>query len=281
MRLAKKKLTGGWKILQEFCTECAKDDQDEDHNTTCGKSVCSRSSKRSTRSRVSASQRSEVGETSSELSTSQSEVMRKKVVKKMAYTDDENGEEGLYTGYVNLQYKPHGRGKMVYNDGGRYDGTWSEGTKVHGKTTAGKSSSKGKVDNGVKKERESSGKAGSSGGVGGGKSSGHGSLSNRIITPEKDKEKDNQSLREYRELYQAIATQEKKKVVKSMKFIDFYGDPGRYSGEVNDQQMPHGMGEITYDHGLVQGGNWVSNYTRVAIFYPQLTFCQFESNYPF
>ena len=43
-----------------------------------------------------------------------------------------------------------------------------------------------------------------------------------------------------------------------MRFVDYYGDPGRYTGEVNDANMPHGMGEITYDHGLVQGGKWVS-----------------------
>jgi hypothetical protein len=48
------------------------------------------------------------------------------------------------------------------------------------------------------------------------------------------------------------------KKVKGMRFVDYYGDPGRYTGEVNDAYMPHGMGEMTYDHGLVQGGKWVS-----------------------
>jgi hypothetical protein len=42
-----------------------------------------------------------------------------------------------------------------------------------------------------------------------------------------------------------------------MRFVDYYGDPGRYTGEVNDVNMPHGMGEMTYDHGLVQDGKWV------------------------
>lgn len=33
---------------------------------------------------------------------------------------------------------------------------------------------------------------------------------------------------------------------------------GRYTGEVNENKLPHGVGEITYDHGLVQEGKWVS-----------------------
>ena len=39
--------------------------------------------------------------------------------------------------------------------------------------------------------------------------------------------------------------------------VDFYGDNGRYTGEVNDKKLPHGVGQITYDHGLVQEGKWV------------------------
>ena len=74
----------------------------------------------------------------------------------MAYTDDE-GREGVYSGTVNSQRKPHGRGKIMYRDGSKYSGTWSEGTQVHGKTTkktkSSSSSSKasdksGKLDKG-------------------------------------------------------------------------------------------------------------------------------------
>ena len=56
------------------------------------------------------------------------------------------------------------------------------------------------------------------------------------------------------------------KKVKGMTFVDYYGDPGRYTGEVNDANMPHGMGEITYDHGLVQGGKWVSARQLIELF---------------
>jgi len=45
-----------------------------------------------------------------------------------------------------------------------------------------------------------------------------------------------------------------------MIFTDVYADKGRYTGEVNAKKLPHGRGELTYDHGLVQHGNWVSGY---------------------
>jgi hypothetical protein len=66
-------------------------------------------------------------------------------------------------------------------------------------------------------------------------------------------------IEDYREMYTDVfpVILEAKKV-KAMRFVDYYGDPGRYTGEVNDANMPHGMGEMTYDHGLVQGGTWVS-----------------------
>jgi hypothetical protein len=68
-----------------------------------------------------------------------------------------------------------------------------------------------------------------------------------------------QQIDEYRDLYTDVfPIILETKTVKNMKFVDFYGDPGRYTGEVNEARMPHGMGEMTYDHGLVQGGKWVS-----------------------
>ena len=287
MRLAKKKITGGWKILQEFCGECAREDRkkgDEDASAHSGKSGNSRRSRRSAASGCRS--RSEAGETVSEHSTSQSEEVRRKLVKKMSYTD-EHGDEGLYTGYVNPQYKPHGRGKMVYDNGAKYDGTWSEGSKVHGKTTQkprGVEAGGGGKESGGKSGGIVSGKSGGKAGlrnaspfgrragVGSRTENGNnGGKASKLMSPDKDKdgEKSQPSssqkqpsqrpqqqqpdlYKEYCELYNASA-----KVVKNMKFIDFYGDPGRYTGEVNDQKMPHGMGEMTYDHGLVQEGKWV------------------------
>jgi hypothetical protein len=41
-----------------------------------------------------------------------------------------------------------------------------------------------------------------------------------------------------------------------MKWMDYYGDPGEYSGEVDKSNMPNGKGTMKYDHGLVQEGLW-------------------------
>lgn len=62
-----------------------------------------------------------------------------------------------------------------------------------------------------------------------------------------------QALKEYKDLYNKTA-----RVVKNMIFEDVFGDLGRYTGEVNDEKIPHGMGDIAYDDGLVEGGTWVS-----------------------
>jgi hypothetical protein len=68
-----------------------------------------------------------------------------------------------------------------------------------------------------------------------------------------------QALKEYKDMYNKTA-----RVVKNMIFTDVFGDLGRYTGEVNDMKIPHGMGDIVYDDGLVEGGTWVS---------PRFLFC--------
>lgn len=46
------------------------------------------------------------------------------------------------------------------------------------------------------------------------------------------------------------------KKVRKMKWMDYYGDPGEYTGEVNGENMPNGKGSMKYDHGLIQEGLW-------------------------
>ncbi len=149
---------------------------------------------------------------------------------------------------------------MVYTNGLRYDGTWSEGTKVHGKTTRGKSKSSSSSGGGKSKSVRRSPEIGGAGqekeNDGGSGTDAGGVATSTNARP---------TLKEYRDLYKSAGTvpdDVEKQTVKNMKFIDFYGDPGRYTGEVNDQKMPHGMGQMTYDHGLVQEGNWVSCHSR-------------------
>ena len=122
---------------------------------------------------------------------------------------DENGKEGRYTGDVNADHQPHGHGKIKYKDGSAFDGVWSEGSQVHGKSYRAKSSRSSSSDK--KKDDWSSGKREGEGG---------------------------------------------KKVVKRMKWLDYYGDPGEYTGEVDSSGMPDGKGSMKYDHGLIQEGIW-------------------------
>ena len=91
------------------------------------------------------------------------------------------------------------------------------------------------------------------------KSSTGSSKSNVSSTHEKknavDKQTKQNALKNYKKLYINDST-----VVKNMIFTDIYADKGRYTGEANAKKLPHGRGELTYDHGLVQHGNWVSGY---------------------
>lgn len=45
--------------------------------------------------------------------------------------------------------------------------------------------------------------------------------------------------------------------VEGMKWSDKFGKSGRYSGDVNAEYVPHGMGSMHYDFGLTVEGKWV------------------------
>jgi len=181
-------------------------------------------------------------------SPSQPERSQMRSVQKINYTD-ENGNTGLYSGCVNAEYQPHGIGRMQYENGRIFSGKWCAGEKVHGKTSRGKS----KRHN---RSRDSGSKNGSS-------SSTNSGSANRTTSPERNKERvveernkhayKQGALKDYKDLYNTASS-----IVKSMIFIDFYGDSGRYTGEVNEHKVPHGLGEIIYDHGLVQEGEWTN-----------------------
>ena len=61
-------------------------------------------------------------------------------VERMPYIDGE-GETGYYSGHVNTDGKPSGRGKMKYKNE-VWEGVWEEGTKIHGKKTVRKGKTK-------------------------------------------------------------------------------------------------------------------------------------------
>ena len=131
---------------------------------------------------------------------------------------DENGKEGRYSGDVNDDHQPHGQGKMKYKDGTVFLGVWSEGSQVHGKTTSG-----GAGVTGSKPSGKSSGSSGN-----------HSDWARAAVA----------------------SGAGGPKTVRKMKWMDYYGDPGEYTGEVDSRNMPHGKGAMKYDHGLIQEGLW-------------------------
>jgi len=126
IQLAKKKTLGGFKILHDICPECLVD------NDGGGRKKLSRRKSRGA-GRVSDDSGSEA--LSRKDSTGSSTSKKKRIRVRNLRTEDEEGNHGQYTGYVNNDHQPHGDGIMKYTDGSRYDGVWNEGSKVHGKTT--------------------------------------------------------------------------------------------------------------------------------------------------
>ena len=269
IRLAKKKALGGWKVLHDICPDCA----DDCCSTRSGRSRRSSRSGMSRRSRSSSKKKGtgryfddSGSDTSSYKSgksggTSSSTSRKKKIrVKDMRY-QDEHGKEGKYSGDVNEDHQPHGQGKMKYKDGSVFSGVFSEGTQVHGKTSKKSSSSgsggsslgAGKVDggkSGVKSSSSSSSRSGK-------KSSSSKDWARRDAAPAPTG-KDGKLQQSNASVANTVLATNKdsSKMVRKMKWLDYYGDPGLYTGEVDSSSMPNGKGSMKYDHGLIQEGLW-------------------------
>ena len=303
VRLAKKKFTGGWKILLDRCTECvAEENKDCSNKSVCSmssrrsrsKSVCSRSSRGRSRSgslqrsstRKHSNLTSEIDDDDDGEDASAAVTSKKMSVKKMSYKDD-TGKEGFYTGYVNDQYKPHGRGKCVYKDGTKYSGTWFEGSKVHGRTTS--ASSKVRVKKHKSSCSSSDRKEDASSNTEKLKENNAKKVANSedpevfensddfdrmwenerrkaklkvVRSIKQEKEKESNGLMEYANMYNNVlgSSSTPANVVKDLPFVDLQGDAGQFTGEVNEKLMPHGKGCLVYDHGLRQEGNWTNGF---------------------
>jgi len=256
VRLAKKKALGGWKVLHDICPDCAQDCESLAGSTRSGRSGRSRSSKRSSSKkkgtgRVFDDSGSDTSSYKSGKSSRSTSSRKKKIrVKDMRYTD-ENGKEGRYSGDVNDDHQPHGSGKMKYKDGSVFNGVWSEGSSVHGKTTKKSSRSSGSsVKSSDDKSRSSSrnrsrSKKSSSGDWENKQQSSGTSVANTVPASNMDSS--------------STAIAGNIKVVRKMKWLDYYGDPGEFTGEVDTTAMlPHGRGSMKYDHGLVSEGCWAN-----------------------
>ncbi len=131
---------------------------------------------------------------------------RPKHVFDMPFTD-QFGEFGFYTGEVDEDVRPHGQGKMKYENGVFYEGKWKNGNQ----------------DSSAVLQRE------------------------RILS----------GFTSWRGVQKKDGTKDGICHVYGMAWIDNSGMSGKYFGKVNDKNLPHGMGKMVYDMGLIAEGEWV------------------------
>ncbi|KAL3817201.1 hypothetical protein ACHAXA_001756 [Cyclostephanos tholiformis] len=143
-------------------------------------------------------------------------------VKQMPFTD-QFGDFGYYTGQVDDEGRPNGKGVMKYENGVFYEGTWINGCQDK--------------DAASQYERIRGGFTSWSGKGKGGTKSG-------TTLPWNSRKNDAFDGRE-------------KTNVRGLDWTDLNGYSGRYTGEVDNDQLPHGPGIMRYDYGLIAEGEWV------------------------
>lgn len=197
IKLATKKLTGGWKVNCDFCPECG--DEDDDN-----RSMGSRNSRKSTSSRN----------------------CTKRSSSKSSARGPKNNNDDQSTKSSKIE-KP------------KVSTSLKKGTS-HGSRKVECDKDLPKINSSLKK----------------GTSIGSSIDKKQSMTPSLPSDSQRQkALLAYKQLYNSSA-----RVVKNMIFEDIHGKLGRYTGEVNESKLPHGMGNVIYDDGLVNRGNWVSDY---------------------
>mmetsp|Transcript_12995 Transcript_12995/g.26311 ORF Transcript_12995/g.26311 Transcript_12995/m.26311 type:complete len:1467 (-) Transcript_12995:26-4426(-) len=144
------------------------------------------------------------------------------VVNNMPFTDN-FGDPGIYSGQVNDNGRPNGKGSMKYDNGIFYEGTWTDGGQdeeaatQYARIRGGFTSWGGKGTVAVKSGKTMPWNA-----------------------HKNDKHDENDTT-----------------YVRGMEWVDLNGDAGRYTGEVNNDKVPHGKGMMKYDFGLIAQGEWV------------------------
>jgi hypothetical protein len=233
IKLATKKLTGGWKVNCDFCPECGNEDDDN-------RSTGSRNSRKSTSSR-----RSTKSSSSKKGRSKSSSAGGKKSKPKNNINDDSDTVSELSS----IQFKRNSP-NIKNNQSTKIskiekDKEISPKVSTSLKKGTSHGSSKVEWDKEIPKINSSLKK---------GTSIGSSVDKKQSMTPSLPSDSQRQNaLLAYKQLYNSSA-----RVVKNMIFEDIHGKLGRYTGEVNESKLPHGMGDIIYDNGLKQGGNWVS-----------------------
>ena len=146
-----------------------------------------------------------------------------KSVKQMPYTD-QFGDFGTYTGHVNEDGRPDGKGTMKYENGVFYEGTWTDGCQDQ-KAAANYERIRGGFTSWSGKGKQAS-KSG-------------------MVLPWNARKND-------------VHDDHEKTNVRGMEWTDLNGDSGRYTGEVNNDRLPHGRGIMKYSFGLIAEGEFVN-----------------------
>ena len=144
-------------------------------------------------------------------------------VRQMPCTD-QFGDFGYYTGQVDEDGRPDGKGSMKYDNGVFYEGTWTDGCQDQ-KAAANYERIRGGFTSWSGKGKQAS-KSG-------------------MVLPWNARKND-------------VNDTSEKTNVRGMEWTDLNGDTGRYTGEVNNDQLPHGNGIMKYDFGLIAEGEWVN-----------------------
>lgn len=142
-------------------------------------------------------------------------------VKSMPFTD-QFGDFGYYTGQVDDDGRPNGKGSMKYENGVFFEGTYTNGCQDqkaaanYDRIRGGFTSWKGTGKSGTKSGMTLPWNAG-----------------------RRDAYNPNEKVN-----------------VRGMQWTDLNGQSGRYTGEVNSEELPHGNGIMRYDFGLIAEGEW-------------------------
>jgi len=140
-------------------------------------------------------------------------------VSSMGYTDP-YGDSGLYSGEVDEESQPHGRGKMKYDNGIFYEGNW-----IHGSKDETQGDASGDQQTNATRQRILSG-----------------------FTSWKGQKKKDGKGKE---------VNDSGTFVYGMDWADLAGMTGKYTGQVNADNEPDGKGVMKYDLGLVAEGKWI------------------------
>ena len=139
VQLAKLGRKGEWNVIMDFCPECA------EASLMIGGAPGSKKMSKSSR------QRSRKNYDEATVKSSKSNRSDSTFVEKMPFIDND-GKPGHYTGYLDFEGRPSGRGKMKYVDGKKFDGVWQEGNQIQGKVSYKKKSDKGRTSSEKKKK---------------------------------------------------------------------------------------------------------------------------------